>query len=253
VAPEIVASANSEMLGLLQDLLDIQALELGQVLSEACTCVARWFSCEKADAFLYDPQRTCLVALGTSVTPLGKRQKALGLDVLPLANGGRIVQVYQTGVPHQDGHVELDSEEVRGIVHDLGVRSQVTVPLTIDGTRRGVLSIVSQRPEHFKPEDARTIELVGSWLGTLAHRAELVQRLRADELERGRSLAADELLTVLAHDIWNHLNPLSARLHLLRLRVTRRETIDEAQLDAALMAVQRLARLTHDNLDYILL
>jgi len=246
---ERLRGSDARTIGLLQELLDLVAVNLEQALTGASTAVASWLACEKVDVFLYDAERSCLVARGTSTTPLGRLQKARGLDVLPIANGGRIVQVYETGVLHHDGHVELDTEEVRGIIHDLGVRSQVSVPLSISGVRRGVLAVVSQQPERFSVDDVRTLELVSGWISALAHRAELVERLREEDRQHGRRLAADEIVTVLAHDIWNHLNPLSARLQLMRLRLSRREALDESQIDSALASVQRLARLTQDLLD----
>lgn len=237
------------LLNLLQELLDLPALEPKQALTAAASAVARWLQCDKTDIFLFDPARNCLAAVGTSETPLGALQRALGLDVLPIAQGGRAVQVYSTGRVHVDGHVEQDGEELRGIVRELGVRSQVGVPLDIAGVRRGVLSVVSQQPERFGEEHAQVVELVTKWLGALAHRAELVQKLREDERERGRRMAADEIITILAHDVWNHLNPLSATLQLLRLKLNQAQPIEPKQLDVAIFAAQRLARLTQDLLD----
>jgi signal transduction histidine kinase len=211
--------------------------------------VARWLGCDKADVFLFDEKRSSLAAIGTSATPLGELQRKLGLDVMPLAQGGRAVEVYVTGRPYANGHVEADEGELRGIVRDLAVRSQVAVPIRIAGVRRGVLSVVSQEPEQFGGDDLPTIELVANWMSSLAHRAELVQKLAEAERQRGRRLAADDVITVLAHDVWNHLNPLSARLQLLRLRASRGETIEPGQLDSAMRGVRRLARLSQDLLD----
>lgn len=237
------------LLHLLQELLDLPALDPGQALTAGASSAARWLGCEKADVFLFDERRSSLAAVGTSTTPLGELQRKLGLDVLPLAQGGRSVEVYVTGLPHVNGHVEADERELRGIVRELGVRSQIAVPIRIAGVRRGVLSVVSQRPEHFRRGDLPTLELVANWMSALAHRAELVQKLAEAERQRGRRLAADDIVTVLAHDVWNHLNPLSARLQLLRLRADKGEKIEPAQLDSAIRGVQRLARLSQDLLD----
>lgn len=234
---------------LLQELLDLPALDARQSLTAAATSVARWFECEKTDVFLLDSARSSLVAMGTSETPLGELQRQLGLDVMALPQGGRSVQVFQTGEPHWDGHVERDPEELRGISRELGVRSQVVVPLSVAGSRRGVLSIVSQQPEHFGPEHLRLLGLVGGWIGALVHRAELVEKLRAEERASARRAATDEIISVLAHDVWNHLNPLSARLQMLQLRLGRGEQLHPSMLDAALMATQRLARLSQNLLD----
>ena len=246
---DFAAGRPDHLLGLLQELLDLPAMDARQALNDGATCVARWLGCDKADVFLFDEARSSLVARGTSLTPLGDLQRKLGLDVMALSQGGRAVQVYMTGTTHVDGHVELDGEELRGIVRDLGVRSQATVAFQIAGVRRGVLSVVSQKPEQFGPEAAKVVELVANWMSALAHRAELVEKLREEERQRGRRMAADDIVTVLAHDVWNHLNPLSARLQLLRLRVARGEAVEAAPLDSAISSVQRLARLTQNLLD----
>jgi two-component system, OmpR family, sensor kinase len=244
-----MTASTSPPLSLLQELLAIPALDPREALNAAATSVARWFDCEKTDVFMFDEQRTSLVAMGTSRTPLGDLQRALGLDVMALAQGGRAVQVYQTGRPHCSGDVEHDPEELRGIVHELKVRSQVTVPLTVAGVRRGVLSVVSQEPGRFGEHELQLVELVSGWTSALVHRAELVNQLRQEERERGRRMAADDIVSTLAHDVWNHLNPLSARIQLLQLKLSRGEPVRAADLDAALLSTQRLARLTQDLLD----
>jgi signal transduction histidine kinase len=237
------------LLTLLQKLLDVPALELGPALSSASSRVAEWFACDKVDAFLLDDAKATLVAVGTSETPLGMRQKALGLDVLPLANGGLLAREFQKGTSFLTGRADLEGDELVGVVKELGVRSELSVILTIDGVRRGCLSVVDQRPNYFDEADLRLLEVIGRWIGSLAHRAELVERLRAEEGARARTVAAEQIVTVLSHDIRNHLNPLSGRLMLHQQRLRRGESVDAATLDPALAAVRRLARLTNSWLD----
>lgn len=93
--------------------------------------------------------------------------------MLALANGGRIVQVFQSGTTYLEHHADRDPQELRGLVEDLGVRSSVSVPLEIDDVRRGVLAAPSSSPEFFQARDV--------------------------------------------HDLRNHLQPLTARLHVMRL------------------------------------
>jgi two-component system OmpR family sensor kinase len=243
------ATAEPRLLALLQELLQLPAMDLQQALRAACDSMARWLACEKVDVFLYEAAKQRMVAVGTSDTPLGDLQKALGLDVLPLANGGRVVHVYRTGETYVSGRVDQDAEELRGVVRELGVRSQVAVPLEINGTPRGVLSAVSQTPERFQDLDPRGMALVGRSIGALAHRAELVQQMRSDEAERARRVTADEIVTVLAHDVRNYLVPLSSRLQTMKLKLSSGREVTERDLDAPLAAVQRLSRLTQDLLD----
>jgi two-component system, OmpR family, sensor kinase len=244
-----MSRAVSPPLGLLQELLAIPALEPREALTACASSVARWLECDKTDVFLFDEQRSSLVAMGTSQTPLGERQRSLGLDVMALVQGGRAVQVYQTGRPYCSGDVEHDPEELRGLVRELGIRSEVIVPLIVDGVRRGVLSLVSREPRRFGEQELQLVELAGGWISALVHRAELVQSLREEERQRGRRMAAEEIISTLAHDVWNHLNPLTARIQLLQLRLSRGEPVRASSLDAILLGTQRLARLTQDLLD----
>jgi len=82
------------LLATLERLLTIQAPEVTAALDEASQWVAEALGADKADAFLHDRATDSLVALGTSDTPMGRLQHRLGLNRLPLANGGRAVAVY---------------------------------------------------------------------------------------------------------------------------------------------------------------
>src|SRR5919199_2744273 len=73
----------------LERLLALEATDLGDTLRRTCDLVAEALGADKVDVFLHDPATETLAAAGTSDTPLGRRQHALGLDRLPLANGGR--------------------------------------------------------------------------------------------------------------------------------------------------------------------
>src|SRR5688500_15146546 len=112
--------SEQSLLPLLQELLDLPAMSLDEALNGAAASVARWLQCDKVDAFVLDESRSSLVAIGASDTPLGRLQRQLGLDVLPLANGGTTVEVFQTGRSYWTGHADQDSE-LPGIVRDLGV------------------------------------------------------------------------------------------------------------------------------------
>lgn len=233
----------------LQGLLQLPALDLREALMAATQRVVEALGCDKVDAFLIDESRQTLRALGTSDTPMGRRQHALGLDTLQLANGGSMAEVFKTGKSHLENHAELDPSELRGIVVELGVRSSLSVAFEVEGVRRGVLSAVSAQPEFFKADDQDFLESVALWFGMLTHRAELAERARGVEAEQARRAGADEIITVLAHDLRNHLQPLMGRLQLMRLHVAAGKSPQVSELDAALRAVRRLSGLTADLLD----
>src|SRR3954470_5085080 len=99
----------------LEQLLALDAVDLDGALDEAALIVAEALGADKVDAFIYEATTECLVARGTSDTPMGRKQIALGLNRLPLAHGGRAAVVFRTGQCHVDGHVEQDPVEVEGI------------------------------------------------------------------------------------------------------------------------------------------
>jgi two-component system, OmpR family, sensor kinase len=83
------ASRTNPSDSLFPQLLTIESLDLHQALNQAVQAVHEAFGADKTDTFLFDPALQTLVAVGTSDTPMGRQQHALGLHRLPLANGGR--------------------------------------------------------------------------------------------------------------------------------------------------------------------
>jgi signal transduction histidine kinase len=241
---------SARLLGVLEVLLQSSAADLQTALSHAADVVARALRADKVDAFLHDPARASLVAVGVSHQTLSEQEKRLGLDVLPLANGGRVVQVFETGETYVDGKVDRDPNELRGIKEALAVRSSLGVPLDVGGTRRGVLLFASQTPDFFADEDVRFARSVARWVGSVAHRAELVEEIARNAADRGRQAVAEELITVLAHDLRNYLSPIAMRLTLLRRRAAREQReADVADADASCKALSQLTDLIGDILD----
>jgi signal transduction histidine kinase len=120
----------------------------------------------------------------------------------------------------------------------------------VGGERRGVLLASDARPDAFTDEDLRLLEAAAHWVGLVAHRAELVERITQQAAEQGRQAAAEELVTVLAHDLRNHLTPIRSRLQLLEQRAVREGQERYAQdAQSALAGLRRLQRLMDDLLD----
>ncbi|RKI70309.1 GAF domain-containing protein [Corallococcus sp. AB049A] len=234
----------------LEQLLALPAAELRPTLDTASQLISELLNADKVDVFLIEHSSQTLVAVGTSQTPMGHLQKALGLDRMPLANGGRAVQVYETEAPFISGRVEEDPEELPGIKHRLGVRSALMVPLPIGDETRGVLAVSSARNDFFTDKDLRFLQAVARWVGMVAHRVELVQELTKLAVKQARRKAAEELITVLAHDMANHLLPLQARIQLIQRRATRKQEPEDLR-DAmgAAASLRSLTRLINDLLD----
>ena len=237
-------------LATLQRLLEIPGADLRSALVHAADAVAEAFAADKVDAFLYDQSRDSLVAEGVSTQPLSNLERKLGLDVLPLSNGGRSVEIYRTGKTFRDGNVQADEEELRGIREGLKAQSTLGVPLYIGEKLRGVVLIVSLTPDFFTEADEAFVRSAAAWVGIVAHRAQLMEEISSNALQQGRHSAAEELVTVLAHDVRNYLAPISSRLFLLRQRAEQRgDTEGRDHADKGLRSVTGLTKLVANLLD----
>ncbi len=234
----------------LERLLALPATDVQVVLRQASDLVSEALDADKVDTFLYDPAIDTLVAVGTSDTPMGRRQHRLGLNRMALTNGGICVQVFKTGVPCRTGRADQDPQELRGVTEGLGVRSVLAVPLDVDGTRRGVLQTHCAQPDKFTAGDLSFLESVARWIAMVLHRAELVERITHDAADKARRMAAEELLTILAHDLRGPLTPLRGYLGLIRQEVVRAELPASTRYaEASLRAVDRLQGMIVNLLD----
>ncbi|WP_404367523.1 ATP-binding protein [Corallococcus coralloides] len=234
----------------LEQLLALPAAELRPTLDTAGQLISELLHADKVDVFLIEHATQSLVAVGTSDTPMARLQKSLGLDRMPLANGGRAVQVYETEAAFMTGRQEEDPDELPGIKYRLGVRSTLMAPLPIGMETRGVLAVASARSDFFTGHDLRFLQAVARWVGMVAHRVELVQELTKLAVKQARRKAAEELITVLAHDMANHLLPLQARIQLIQRRAARKQEAEDLR-DAmgAAASLRSLTRLINDLLD----
>ena len=259
------------LLTTLQRLLAIEATSATDALAQVVDHIAAALGVEKVDAFLYDPARDALVALGVSDTPLGQRERAIGLDVLPLEGGDRTVETFRTGRIYMTGHADRDPAQLAGFTDGLGIRSMLLVPFAVGDERRGVLGVDSPRPDAFAADDRRFLEAVAHWVGVVVHRAELAARVsraaaeraghaaaeaeRARLLDRERAARAaaeaavrlrNDFLTGAAHDLRTPLTNMLGRLQLIGARLHRADggVLDpdwlRGQLDSAAASTQRL-------------
>jgi two-component system, OmpR family, sensor kinase len=182
------------LLHTLEQLLAIGDTALDPALQQAAQVVCEVLGADKVDVFLYDSTNASLVARGTSDTPMGRRQLEIGMDRLPLAGGGRAVEVFRTGDAHRDNSVDDDPLELVGIREGLGVRSQVSVPLNTGGQRRGIVTAMSAEPDFFSQQDAAFLEAVSRWTSLVLHRTELAQAVLEQAEARGRRHALEAML-----------------------------------------------------------
>lgn len=182
----------------LQSLLAIEPIALGPVLNEASQVVAVALGAEKVDIFLYEAHARALVAAGMTNSPMGREQARIGLNRLAIADGGLAVRVFKSGRSIATGRADQEEGELEGIIKLLGVRSELVVPLEFAGSRRGVIQAFSDRPDFFRPEvDLQFLESVAHWVGSVAHRAELTERLALAAFETGHREAAEAMIDLL--------------------------------------------------------
>lgn len=239
------------LLFILERLLQFESIEIEAVLNAAAQLIAEELSAEKVDVFLYNPAIQTLEALGTSDTPLGKRQHALGLDRIPLINGGYIVKVFQSGDSYLTGRLDQDPDHIVGMssVEGLEIRSEMVVALDVHGERRGVLMASSRTPDFFSAQDLQFLEVVSRWIGILIHRTELSEHLRIEATQQSRRVA-EELLTIVAHNLRGYLTSLHGHVDLLQMRA-RRQKRQEDLYDATTLKsiLHRFERRIADLLD----
>src|SRR3954454_6000970 len=200
----------------LEQLLAIRSTELDEALDECADLVASALGADKVDAFLFEPETQSLVARGTSRTPMGHKQHAIGMDRLPLANRGRTIEVFQSGKSRLTGRADEDPGELRGLTEGLGIRSMICARLGVDSEPRGVLSVAAATPALWTEDDLRFAEAAARWVGMVLIRAELAERVTRQAEEQGRRGAAAELLAIVAHDLRNHIAPLRGRMQLVQ-------------------------------------
>lgn len=250
-SPKVAADPpENRLFETLKRLLAVDATTVRGTMEQVSQLVAEVLQAEKVDAFLHEAATETLVAVGTSDTQMGLRQRAIGLDRQPLANGGRAAQVFQEGNYYFCNDVRADELELLGLRQGLGIRSTINVPLDVAARRRGVLSCSSDRPGRFTPADLEFMQAVSAWLGVAVHRAELVEELTRSAEQRGRHQAAEEMLTIYAHDIRNHLMTVSLRLQVLAQRASRDgRAQDLADVEKVRDNVRRLGQFAESQLD----
>ena len=83
--------------------------------------------------------------------------------------------VARTGRPARVSEVARDARYVR---LRPGVRSELAVPLEVNGQIRGVLNVDSDKPEAFSPEDQELLEALAAQAASVIHNTWLYEQLR---------------------------------------------------------------------------
>lgn len=253
ISPVVLAGADPStgvaLLQVVHQLLAIEAVSLRDALTQAATLLASVMAVDKIDAFVYDAPTETLVAVGASDTAMGRRQHQIGMDRMPVVNRGREVEVFKTGKSFRSGNAGVDAHMLLGTTEGLGVQSMLAVPLEVAGVRRGVLVAMDSRRDVFRDVDVVFFETLARWVGMVLQHAEATAMLTRAAVATRQGLAED-LMTVLAHDLKNHLTSLPGHLDILRRRAEAAERSDDLRnIGAARRAAKRVSHLAVDLLD----
>jgi DNA-binding NarL/FixJ family response regulator len=158
--------------GSLERLLQVPTRDVRTALNQAATLIAESLRCDKADVFFYDSSNRCLTALGTSDTPMGRRQHQLNLHQLPIGRGGRVVRTFESGQPFMTGQLQDDPNERSDVWERLGVHSLMLAPFELSGRRRAVLAAASARPGAFNDREVQFLQAAAHWVALVVDRAD---------------------------------------------------------------------------------
>lgn len=243
-------SRQEQLLTMLEHLLELSVSAIDSMLHQVVQQCTEVLAADKMDIFFLDSTNETLVAPNISDTPMGKRQQAIGMDRLPLANGGRTVEVFLTGTPYFNNHVDEDTEELTGIKVGLGVKSQIAAVFKVQTRHHGVVLAASGASDFFSSHDVRFLEAFAHWFGILVGRTELAERLKYEEVQPQRGQVTEEILTIMAHELRNYLTPLEGRLDLMKERASREGREKDVQnAESSLHTLHLLARGISDLLD----
>ena len=245
---EFTNERQSRLLTTLEHLQETPTSSADSILEQAIEQVREVLAVDKIDIFFLDSTNETLVAMSNRDTAMARLQKAIGMDRLPLANGGSTVEVFLSGTASFNNHVDQDSHELAGVKVGLGVRSQMAVVFKVQTRHRGVVVVASATPDFFSADDLRFLEAFARWVGIVVGRSELVEQMSEKRFQQNK--VSEELLTIMTHDLRNYLQPLRGRLDLIRERAQRegREK-DIRDAESGIHTLNLLTRGVSDILD----
>lgn len=182
-------------LELLERLLALEALDLQSAFQHAAQGIAEALEADKVDVFVREGD--FLVALGTSDTTMGRLERQLGLDRLPVDRSGLLGRAYSGGKSYVCPRTADVSDELPELLEQLGVHSTIAAPVRHGRSVVAVVLASSATPGYFRPADLRFLEAVAGWVGLVGQRAALVEQLTERAAEEGLREGASSALELL--------------------------------------------------------
>lgn len=203
---------------------------------------------EIASIFLHSAATDELITFGSSNTPLGQLQHEHGLDHLPLATSGLLLQVLQNDAPLLDGDTaHLATLPISNVAM---IQSVLIVPLRIEQTCQGVIMLAAAKVEAFSEDDLSFLTFISVRLGYAMHHDKLADELIAAEQARIQQDTRTSFIAVVAHDLKNALATIGGSSQ-LALRKAARGDSDYSQKALAIVVskVAQALQLVNDMVD----
>jgi signal transduction histidine kinase len=208
------------------NLPDQMLKEVAQAMEER---IGEVMGVQKVEILLYNEETDELVALGTNDAGLGRAQQELGLDHLPLGKAGMLADVFRTGQPFLSNDLEQEPGFPAALKEKLGLKAALVVPLEVEQQRRGLISVMSTRPDVFFEEDLAFLLLISTRVSHMVHHQELSRELAQAEAERLDRAERENFLFVVAHDLKNALTTIRGNAQLALRRAAKGEAHNNEQ------------------------
>ncbi|NTW97553.1 MAG: GAF domain-containing sensor histidine kinase [Oscillochloris sp.] len=201
-----------------------------------------------ASILLHSPATDELIAFGGSETPLGLLQRERGLDHIPLATSGPLLQVFQHGTPLRLS--SADELAALPLLQVIGIQSMLIVPLRNEQVSIGLLMLAATRASAFSDDDMSFLTFISVRLGYALHHDTLSDELAAAEQARIRQEERDNFLSIIAHDLKNALTAIAGSSHLALRKAARGDvTYSQKALPVVVTKAAQALQLVNDMLD----
>jgi len=142
------------------------------VFDAASAIIAEAVGADALDIFLYDASSESLIPVRAPRSPMGRLERTIGVDRLPLRDGGLAVRVFLQGGSFRTGHRDTEPDERPDIATALESRSALLSRMQVGNKFFGVLDACSSSPNQFTAADQDFLEAAGCVMGMFVNSAD---------------------------------------------------------------------------------
>jgi two-component system, OmpR family, sensor kinase len=239
----------TQLIRLLHSIAAIPLSESTETMAHTITDqLSTMMQAEIASILLYSPATDELIAFGSSDTPLGRLQHERGLDHIPLATSGPLLQVFQHGEPLSIGGA--DEINALPIVQGGGIQSMLIAPLSIEQRCHGLVVLATTRPGAFSNDDVSFLTFISVRLGYALQHDTLTDELAAAEQARIKQDERESFIAVVAHDLKNALTSIAGSSQLALRKAARGDaTYSQKALPVVVAKAAQALQLVNDMVD----